>query len=331
MPISPSIQHYYFTLLLIVPFMLACVNESNTQKSIQAEQTPNGMEIPEGMFLVTPVKASASSSSQQEAPAKNLQIMQGRFFTYVLPEGWKLGEDGQFALTMTAPDGKALTLMVGNAGLFPNTMPGQFVYDKMMGIRPENLQVGQGQPCDPIAGFQSAYVFPISYSIGGVPCKGQAKCHLAPYYGGVTMAMTAALSEASQWNGYSSWLPMVADQIAAHDGAAFGMRGVMQQNIDNSRAYAEAAKKYREWSQQNWQAVTDDRNNTQDRQQKEFRENIGAVQTYSNPYDSHQPLELTTQYQYFWIDNKGTILGSNDPSVNPNHGSTSEWKKMEKQ
>ena len=94
---------------------------------------------------------------------------------------------------------------------------------------------------------------------------------------------------------------------------------------------ADAAKKYREWSQQNWQSVTDDRNNTQDRQQKEFRENIGAVQTYSNPYDNGQPVELTTQYQYFWVDNKGTILGSNDPSVNPNQGSTSEWRKMEKQ
>lgn len=311
-------------IMLAVIGILACDIKSYNQNTMTPDQ------IPPGMFLVTPASKNQSEEKKVEAPEKKLQIMRGQFFTYVLPEGWKLGEDGQFALTMSAPDGKALTLMVGNAGLFPNTVPGQYVYEKLMAIRPENLQVGQGQPATPIIGFQSAYVFPIAYSIGGVPCQGQATCHLAPYYGGVTMAMTAALSEASQWDGYRSWLPMVADQISAHDGAAFGMRGMMQQNINNSRAYAEASKKYREWSQQNWQAVTDDRNNTQDRQQKEFRENIGAVQTYSNPYDNGQPVELTTQYQYFWVDNKGTILGSNDPSVNPNQGSTSEWKQMEK-
>jgi len=257
--------------------------------------------------------------------------MRGSYFSYVLPEGWKLGEDGQYALSIAAPDGKAISLMVGNAGLFPEMTPGQYVHDKLMAIRPENLQIGQGQSCPSMPGFQYAVVFPVTYSIGGVPCQGLAKCHAAPYYGGVTMVMTAALSESKQWAGYSSWLPLIADQISAHDGAAFGMRGMMQQNIDNSRAYADAAAKYREWAQNNWQAVTDDRNASVDHQQKEFRENLGAVQTFQNPYDNTKSFELTTQYQYFWTDQQGRILGSNDPSVNPNHGSTSEWRKMEKQ
>jgi len=311
--------------LLIAISLVACVNETNTQNQMQDEK------IPSGMFLVMLTKGASSSSPSQQAPVKNLQIMRGQYFSYVLPEGWKLGEDGQFALSIIAPDQKALTLMVGNSGLFPNYTPYQFVYDKMMALRPDNLQVGNGQAVNPIVGFQQAYAFPVNYMIGGVPCQGLAKCHVAPYYGGQTMAMTAALSEGKQWAGYSSWLPLIADQISAHDGAAFGMRGVMQQNIDNSQVYAEAAKQYREWSQQNWQAVTDDRNATQDRQQKEIRENLGAVQTYNNPYDNRQPLELTTQYQCYWIDQKGTILGSNDPSINPNQGSTSTWKQMEKQ
>lgn len=314
-----------FNVLLIAISLVACVNETNTQNQMQDEK------IPSGMFLVMLTKGASSSSPSQQAPVKNLQIMRGQYFSYVLPEGWKLGEDGQFALSIIAPDQKALTLMVGNSGLFPNYTPYQFVYDKMMALRPDNLQVGNGQAVNPIVGFQQAYAFPVNYMIGGVPCQGLAKCHVAPYYGGQTMAMTAALSEGKQWAGYSSWLPLIADQISAHDGAAFGMRGVMQQNIDNSQVYAEAAKQYREWSQQNWQAVTDDRNATQDRQQKEIRENLGAVQTYNNPYDNRQPLELTTQYQCYWIDQKGTILGSNDPSINPNQGSTSTWKQMEKQ
>lgn len=312
-------------ILLASICIIACDNKTSNQNTMTPDQ------IPPGMFLVTLATKNPSEEKPAEVPEKKLQIMRGHYFTYVLPAGWKLGEDGQYALSMIAPDQKAFTLMVGNSGLFPNYTPGQFVYDKLMAIRPENLQIGQGTPCDPIAGFQTAYAFPVTYRIGGAPCQGLAKCHIAPYYGGQTMAMTAALSDATQWPAYSTWLPLIADQIAAHDGAAFGMRGVMQQNIDNSRAFAIAAKEYREWSQRNWQGVTDARNNSQDRQQKEIRENIGAVQTYSNPYDDRQPLELTTQYQYFWIDNKGTILGSNDPSVNPNQGSISTWKQLEKQ
>jgi len=36
------------------------------------------------------------------------------------------------------------------------------------------------------------------------------------------MAMTAVLAESKQWPG-SSWLPLIADQILAHDGATFGI------------------------------------------------------------------------------------------------------------
>ncbi len=36
--------------------------------------------------------------------------------------------------------------------------------------------------------------------------------------------MTAALSQSSQWPGYSSRLPLVAAQVSARNGAAFGAR-----------------------------------------------------------------------------------------------------------
>ena len=144
------------------------------------------------------------------------------------------------------------------------------------------------------------------------------------------MAMTAALSEASQWPGYSSWLPLVADQISASNGAAFGMRGIMAQNLQNSRAYAQAAQQYRDWSQRTWQKVTDDRNASQDQRNFHVRENLGAIQTYVNPYDTRVPLELPTTYEYFWVDRKGEILGTNDPSANPNSGSPGEWKQMQR-
>ncbi len=134
------------------------------------------------------------------------------------------------------------------------------------------------------------------------------------------MAMTAARSEASQWPGYASWLPLVAEQISAINGAAFGRRGIMAQNLKNSTTYAEAARQYRDWSERNWQQVTDDRNASVDRRAFQVRENLGAVQTYVNPFGTSTSVQLPTTYKYYWSDNQGNYLGSDDPSVQSEHG-----------
>jgi hypothetical protein len=218
--------------------------------------------------------------------------------------------------------------MVGNAGLPVNYPPGQFVYEKLSALRPENLQIGQPRQAAPVAGFAHAYQFDVTYSIRGVACRGTVKCHIFPAYDTAVMAMTAALSEASQWPGYASWLPLVAEQISATNGAAFGRRGIMAQNLKNSTAYAEAARQYRDWSQRNWQQVTDDRNQSVDRRAFQVRENLGGVQTYVNPFGTSTPVQLPTTYKYYWSDNQGNYLGSDDPSANPNTGSTAEWKRM---
>jgi hypothetical protein len=202
------------------------------------------------------------------------------------------------------------------------------VYEKLLALGPDNLQIGQPVQASPVAGFSRAYQFEVTYEIRGVACRGRVKCHVATSYDSSVLAMTAALSEATQWVGYATWLPLVADQVAATDGAAFGMRGIMQQNLKNSTAYAEAARQYREWSQRNWQQVVDERNASADRRSFEVRENIGAVQTYVNPYDNRVPLELPTRYQHYWVDRQGNILGTDDPRADPNSGSTGDWVRM---
>ena len=279
------------------------------------------------LFPVKPVTASAPA---RQAPT--LDIRNGQFFSYALPQGWRVGEDGQFALTLSAPDNKAITVMVGNSGFPINYPPGRFVYEKLSALRTENLQVGQPRQAAPIAGFTQAYQFDVTYAIGGVPCRGTVKCHIFSAYDSAVMAMTAALSEASQWPAYASWLPLVAEQISATSGAAFGRRGIMAQNLKNSMAYAEAARQYRDWSQRNWQQVTDDRNASTDRRAYQVRENLGGVQTYANPFGTNAPpVQLPTTYKYYWSDNQGNYLGSDDPSANPNVGSTREWRQMPRQ
>jgi len=270
---------------------------------------------------------------RQAPPAEavpGLEIGTGRYFSYALPQGWRLGEDGQFALTLVAPGNKAITVMAGNAGLSPGYNPGRFVWEELMAMRPQNLQLGQPRAAKPVSGFSQAAEFDVSYAVGGIAFRGVAKCNVHAAYDTAVMAMTAAISEAGQWPGYVKWLPQVADQISAVNGAAFGARGVMAQNLQNSMAYAEAARNYREWSRQNWQQVTDARQASQDRRNDTFRETLGGVQPYLNPFGEAQKVELPLTYKNYWMDRQGNVIGTDDPTANPNQGSTTEWRQMKR-
>ena len=270
---------------------------------------------------------------QGAAPARppaELRIAQTRFFSFALPPGWRVGEDGPFALTLVAPDNLALTVMVGNAGMPPRHPAARFAFDKLSSMQPLNLQLGAARPAPTGSGFAQAIEFDVAFSVRGVPWRGVAKVSVAPAYDTQTMAMTAALASADQWGSYAPWLPRVADQVAATNGGAFGARGVMQQNLQTSTAYAEAARQYREASQKNWQQVTDDRNASQDRRNVAVRENLGGVQTFANPYSSGHAVELPMTHKYYWIDRQGRIAGTDDPRGDPNVGSTGEWRRMER-
>lgn len=326
-----------FTLLiLLIAFVLPGCAQNNKQPKDLANNKA-GISIPPDMHLIEPVAASKNnsiqhktSSMQQIHTPEELKIGQGSYFTYALPPGWRVGEDGQFALTLVSADNKAITVMVGNAGLMPGYPAGRFIYEKLMALQPNGLTLSEPVRANPVKGFQEAWQFQVSYRLLSGRYVGEAVCHISNYYGGCVMAMTAAISEDTQWASYASWLPEVSRQIAATNGAAFGMRGIMQQNLQNSVAFGEAMKAYRSWSQKNWQEVTDERNRSVDRQNHQFRENLGAVNTWSNPYNSNTPIELSTQYQHYWIDQQGRILGTNDATANPNQGSTIEWKQLKR-
>ena len=279
------------------------------------------------MFVpVNPVMGKQTPAT----PGANLRIGTSKFFSYAMPEGWRVGEDGQFALTLVAADNKAFTVMVGNAGLPSNYQPARFVYEKLMAMQPQNLQLGPPKAAKPVAGFTQAVQFDISYSVRGVTNRGVAKCNIQTAYDTAVMAMTAAISEAGQWQGYSNWLPQVADQIATTNGAAFGVRGIMAQNLKNSTAYAEAARNYREWSQKNWQQVTDDRNASVDRRNTAVRENLGGVQPYTNPFGEDKKVEMPLTYRYYWMDRQGNMVGTDDANANPNQGANTEWRQMKR-
>ena len=142
--------------------------------------------------------------------------------------------------------------------------------------------------------------------------------------------MTAALSAADQWPGYAKFLPAVADQLQATNGAAFGVRGIMAQNLQNSTAYGEAARQYREWSQKNWQGVTDARGASMDAQREGMREILGGTAPYASPFGDARTVDLPQSHKYFWMDRQGNVVGTDDPGADPNAGATGEWRRLER-
>lgn len=55
---------------------------------------------------------------------------------------------------------------------------------------------------------------------------------------------------------------------------------------------------------------------------------VAPLQLASTPFFTYA---MPNTYQYFWVNEGGTIVGTNDPGVNPNDGSTHDWRKMPKQ
>ncbi|MBH8572716.1 hypothetical protein I8752_06755 [Nostocaceae cyanobacterium CENA369] len=268
-----------------------------------------------------------SSFSSQASTPPSLEIRHGHYFNYVVPSGWRVVEDGQFAVVLFSPDNTALTIMVGNSGLPVNYNPWQFVYEKLLAMQPYQLQMGQPRQVQPIAGCTVAYEWDYNYMYNGIAYQGIAKCSIAYSYNLCTMVMTCAASDRSQWANYVSWLPQIASEVSATNGAAFGIQGIMAQNINISLTEGQRHREYREWSQNTWNEVNRQRNESIDRQNFQFRENLGNVTTWTNPY-GYPMVELPTNYNYYWINRQGQIYGTNDPTENPNFGSTQDWLKM---
>jgi hypothetical protein len=283
-----------------------------------------------------------SSFPSQNPPA--LQTRQGQCLKYIMPQGWQISEDGQFAVALFAPGNVAMSIVVGNSGLPVYYTPGQFVRDKLSSLQPQQLQIGQPRQAPPMAGFTTAFDFDCTYIWNGSPWRGVAKCSIAYSYDMCTMAVTCGASQASQWANYASWLPQVASQAQVTNNAAFGMQGMMQQTMDNNRAFADKFQQYRDWSINLWNEVTGHRNASDNYRQQSSAPNNSytagdayADAAFSNRTAYEDPNSQYGNYYYYsgtdryvWTDGQGEFKSSNDPNYNPNIGSSRNWTEAKK-
>jgi hypothetical protein len=83
-----------------------------------------------------------------------------------------------------------------------------------------------------------------------------------------------------------------------------------------------------EISAMNWQAY-ENRQASLNRINSNFSRYIRGVEEYHNPFANH-PIELPSGYRHAWANASGEYILSDQSGFNPNIGSTTEWKPLDK-
>jgi hypothetical protein len=71
----------------------------------------------------------------------------------------------------------------------------------------------------------------------------------------------------------------------------------------------------------------ENRQRSQDRINERFSRYVRGVETYDDSFEG-RPVELPSGYNEAWVSGQGEYILSNNPNLNPNVGSTTEWRRM---
>lgn len=296
--------------------------------------TPPGFAPPPGpmtpMGPMAPFPAQPGPGAQPGAGPPPLTIQQGQCFAFALPQGWQVAEEGQFAVTCVRADRCAITLMVGNAGLPLGTPPAQYAFDTLARMQLQQLRFGPPRPAAPALGCAQAQEHEVDYQVNGDACHGVAKVSVTPSYDGCTMVLTWAATRAAEWPAHAGWLPRVAEQVQVTSGAAFGARGVMQQNLSHSIALGQQLQQHRAWSAQMQADVQRQRDAVAARQQLGLQEVLSGQTRYDDPYTG-RTLDLPSANAVYWINPvTGQIVGDASPSFDPRTPQDANWQPMQR-
>lgn len=256
-----------------------------------------------------------------------VQRTRGHFFRFALPAGWQVQENANM-LCLNSPDGQAAIMNVGLTGMMQPFTPDQFLHYALQMQQMQLLAIHSGQPVQPAPGCTSAGMFEITYAIGPTQCRGIAVSQVAIGYGQCNGSITLAAAQAGAWESYRHWLPQLAGEVGPAGSQTYGAGQIAANNLRNSVELGQHFHEVNDYTQRQWQDVTNQRWSSDERRNFEFRENLGGIQTYTNPYDNHRIMELSTQYRFYWVNRQGQVVGSDDPGFDPRMGSAEEWTQM---
>lgn len=254
------------------------------------------------------------------------RVVQGQCFQFVVPAGWNVLEEGQFAVVQADANRQAVSLMTGNCGYLPGYHPLQYAQEKLSAFG--SVQFGQPRQGQPLAGFEGALEADYRYAVNGIPCLGIATVSHRHGYGQLDLVLTAAAAHEQYWPSFASWLPAVAKQFAVTNGAAWGARGIAQQNLDASIRLGDQLREHRAWSHDVQKQVTDQRWESDERRQHGVGQVLSGESWYSDPYGQHPPIRMSDTPAVYWASRDGRIVHSDDPGFDPRTPMDADWQRM---
>lgn len=257
-----------------------------------------------------------------------VQMQRGRYFHFALPQGWRVQENTN-GICLTSPDGQASIMAVGLVGMLQPFTPDQFMLYILNMHNMGNVRVLNGRAIPPAPGCSSAGMFEIFYVCNGSPARGLVTCHIALGYNQCNGSFTLSAAAESVWDQYGAWLPDVATQIMPAGPHTYMASTVAANDRRATEEFGQRLHEYNDYVSALHQQTVNDRWASQDRQNFHFRENLGGVVTYYNPYEN-RTVEIPTQHAYYWVNRQGHVYGTDDPRDDPRVGSTEEWVEMER-
>lgn len=259
--------------------------------------------------------------------------MQGPNFSYLLPAGWSVGEEGPFALVLRSPDMLAAIVVFGQSGLMTAMSPEQFAHQAMVGVMriAPDVRLMESRPFQPMPGYSNASVIQTSYTLqtpnGHVPIQGLVFSHVAVGYGTCSGVITLAASAAHLWPSYRDWLPQVALAARNSGSNAYGSTAMGQAMHDITQREGQANADYRAWSQSNWQGVVNQRWASDVQRQEGLGPMLTGQQWSSDPYGNPDMRRSTTP-ACIWVSRDGREVHSHDPSFDPRTPYDSDWRRV---
>ncbi len=259
--------------------------------------------------------------------------VQGSHFSYLLPPGWSVGEEGPFALVLRSADMLAGVIIFGQSGLMSAMSPEQFAHQAMAGVMRLAPDVGlfESRPMQPQPGYSHAAMMQTTYTVQGpmgpVPVQGVVFSNVAPGYGSCSGVLALASSAAHLWPSYRDWLPQVALSARNTGPNAYGSTSMGQVMHGIAAHEGQANADYRAWSQANWQAVTDDRWASDQRRLQALDPMLTGQQWQADPYGG-QDLRRSTTPASIWVSRDGREVHSQDPSFDPRTPYDPDWRRV---
>jgi hypothetical protein len=259
------------------------------------------------------------------------QPVRGSNFSYLLPHGWRVGEEGPFALVLLGAD--AGIVVFGQSGLMEPLAPEQFAYQAMAGVMrlAPDVRLTNPRPCQPRPGYTHAAVMDCTYTLslpaGPVRMRGVVVSHVAVGYGHCSGTLTLAAADERQWPQYQNWLPQVASAAVNTGPNAYGNRtmagvmgGIAEQDHD-------AYRRYQEHSTRTWQGVVDARTASADWRQGQMGQVLTGQEWHADPYGGPAVRRSTTP-AVIWRSYDGREVASDDPSFDPRTASDCDWRRV---